>query len=385
VRDFAYDYPTLRKASRLHDLVHAPAVVLFRFDPATSSPHPTRLALRTTARLSLVSFMVAFVATQSETVHAIDYDFGSTLWKYHVNYTASLPPITDEAQTNSRFLRSLAVRAENLAAEINKEWPGAATVTDHGWLFSQFSNVGCITETARSWHNNNKLVVLIGHSFGGMVVNLILQENNSILANNMTRAVTVASPFYGYDGQIHRWFEGEPLLNHIGPFDVTKQVIEVITSLPGVYALLYLDAETFQTNRAALCNDPEFPLNGYPSNDFANATLQVDPFSPGSNRYPQNIGLSTSELQRALQSYRKIALGPPALYVDRFFNIRGIPKNTNGSISWGLLTGPNNPNTSPIGNGSGVPGDGTLPHTPTRDEPFPRAGDYDSAARGAID
>jgi hypothetical protein len=52
--------------------------------------------------------------------------------------------------------------------------------------------------------------------------------------------------------------------------------------------------------------------------------------------------------------------------VDRFFNIRGIPKNTNGSISWGLLTGPNNPNTSPIGNGSGVPGDGTLPAWSTR-------------------
>jgi len=36
---------------------------------------------------------IAFVATQSETVHAIDYDFGTTLWKYHVNYTASPPPI----------------------------------------------------------------------------------------------------------------------------------------------------------------------------------------------------------------------------------------------------------------------------------------------------
>ena len=37
---------------------------------------------------------IAFVATQSETVHAIDYDFGTTLWKYHVNYTASPPPLT---------------------------------------------------------------------------------------------------------------------------------------------------------------------------------------------------------------------------------------------------------------------------------------------------
>jgi hypothetical protein len=36
---------------------------------------------------------IAYVATQSETVHAIDYDFGTTLWKYHVNYTASPPPV----------------------------------------------------------------------------------------------------------------------------------------------------------------------------------------------------------------------------------------------------------------------------------------------------
>ncbi len=50
--------------------------------------------------------------------------------------------------------------------------------------------------------------ILVGHSFGGMVVNLILRQFNSLLAN-MTRAVTVSSPFYGYDGQTHRWFEGE--------------------------------------------------------------------------------------------------------------------------------------------------------------------------------
>ena len=36
---------------------------------------------------------IAFVATQSQTVYAIDYDFGEPLWKYHVNYTASPPPM----------------------------------------------------------------------------------------------------------------------------------------------------------------------------------------------------------------------------------------------------------------------------------------------------
>ncbi|MBI4476417.1 MAG: hypothetical protein HY654_04540 [Acidobacteria bacterium] len=37
---------------------------------------------------------IAYVATASETVHAVDIDFGITLWKYHINYTASPPPIT---------------------------------------------------------------------------------------------------------------------------------------------------------------------------------------------------------------------------------------------------------------------------------------------------
>jgi pimeloyl-ACP methyl ester carboxylesterase len=210
--------------------------------------------------------------------------------------------------------------------------------------------------------------VLMGHSFGGMVVSLILQQNNPVLSH-MTRAVTVASPFYGYDGQIHRWFEGEPLLNHIGPIDVTAEVIEVIASFPGCYVLPYLDGHTFQTNGAALGADPDFPLNAYPSHDFSNAAQNVDPFNPGPHRYPQNIGFMTSELNYALQTYRQIALGPHAQFTSRFFNIRGIQSPsgaTPGSVSWGLLTGPNNPNTSPIGTGPGGPGDGTLPAWSTR-------------------
>ena len=36
---------------------------------------------------------IAFVGTQSETVHAIDIDMGEPLWKYHINYSASPPPV----------------------------------------------------------------------------------------------------------------------------------------------------------------------------------------------------------------------------------------------------------------------------------------------------
>jgi outer membrane protein assembly factor BamB len=37
---------------------------------------------------------IAFVGTASETVHAVDIDFGVPLWKYHINYSASPPPIS---------------------------------------------------------------------------------------------------------------------------------------------------------------------------------------------------------------------------------------------------------------------------------------------------
>jgi len=131
-------------------------------------------------------------------------------------------------------------------------------------------------------------------------------------------------------------------LNQIGPINIKPQIVKVIASLPGVYVLPYLDWTTFQSNKTALNNDPAYPLNAYPSHDFANGTMQVDPFNPGTHRYPQNIGFSMSELQHAVNIYRKVAAGPDAQYTNRFFNIRGIqtsPKTTPGSVSWGLLTG----------------------------------------------
>ena len=38
---------------------------------------------------------IAFVGTASETVHAVDIDFGIPLWKYHINYSASPPPVRE--------------------------------------------------------------------------------------------------------------------------------------------------------------------------------------------------------------------------------------------------------------------------------------------------
>ncbi len=210
--------------------------------------------------------------------------------------------------------------------------------------------------------------ILMGHSFGGMVVKLMLHQQDQVL-DNMTRAVTVASPFYGYDGQIHRWFEGEPLLNQIGPVDVAAQMIKVISSLPGGYVLPYLDDLTFQNN-PGLVTDLAYPLNQYPSRDVSNVARGVDPFNPGPNRYPthNDTGFDVNELHHALTIYRKIAAAPPA-YASKFFNLRGVQSptgSTTGSIIWGALTGPNDPHASPVTSGQGNPGDGTLPAWSTR-------------------
>jgi pimeloyl-ACP methyl ester carboxylesterase len=51
---------------------------------------------------------------------------------------------------------------------------------------------------------------LVGHSFGGMIVKLILNQQNNPYVQLVHSAVTVATPFYGYGGQLARYFIGDP-------------------------------------------------------------------------------------------------------------------------------------------------------------------------------
>src|SRR5262249_49907749 len=105
---------------------------------------------------------------------------------------------------------------------------------------------------------------LIGHSFGGMVVNWTLRQNDPLLAY-LRAAITVATPFYGYGGQLHRWFEGESLLN--GPFNWWRPgIIKAICSFPGCYALHFMSQETYAASEPGLKGDA-YPLSVYPSLD----------------------------------------------------------------------------------------------------------------------
>src|SRR5436190_14114776 len=123
----------------------------------------------------------------------------------------------------------------------------------------------------------------------------------------MNRAITVAAPFYGYDGQIHRWFEGDAYLNVTLGQD---HVIRVISSLPACYTLLYLDYGTYVANEVALNGDPDYPLTDYPSHDAANP-VQVDPYTPGPNRYPANTGFDLTELGNGRNMFQQLAAPVP--------------------------------------------------------------------------
>jgi len=214
---------------------------------------------------------------------------------------------------------------------------------------------------------------LIGHSFGGMIVNLVLRGNDPIVAT-LARAITVATPFYGYPGQLHRWFEGDEYFN--GLFGLFKQdIMEVVTSLPALYTLHHLDETTYGNSATQLGLDPEFPLPSYPSMDASIAALRADPYNPQINgslvRYPGTTGFDLAELGYGKLQFQQLAAPMAANLLQKFYNVRGVRtendgqtpvSDTAGSVTWDWIhTNFNAMDPTPIVDQPPVPGDDTQP------------------------
>ncbi|MDM0109956.1 hypothetical protein QTH97_33955 [Variovorax sp. J22R24] len=200
---------------------------------------------------------------------------------------------------------------------------------------------------------------LVGHSAGGMIVNWILRKHDTPA---LKAAVTVATPFYGYGGQIHRFFEGEPLLNLLDQVKVRR----VLTSMPALYAFQFLDAKkTFARYGAALAADPNYPLTAYPSTDKDTGEV-ADPYYPSTNgalhRYPtiSQTGFDLGEVKKARKLVQFLASDLDPSIASKFFNIRCVSgqQNTLGSTTWQWVP-PITP--TPIGDVAQVPGDDTQP------------------------
>jgi len=207
-------------------------------------------------------------------------------------------------------------------------------------------------------------LVLIGHSFGGPIIKLILHESDPSV-DRVKRAITVAGPFYGYPGQLHRYFEGDSLLNDLGK----DKVVKAISSLPSLYTLQLLDYRTYRLNKAALQADTDFPLKAYPSLD-ATTKRPADAYRPRSNgpkkiRYPTGTGFRLKELKPARAIARMIAAPLDCATSAKLFSIRAASKPTKSTIKWDWITpqyDPENANTpSPVADGPEIAGDDTQP------------------------
>ena len=200
---------------------------------------------------------------------------------------------------------------------------------------------------------------LVGHSAGGMVVNWILRKHE---VAEMRWAITVATPFYGYGGQEHRWFEGEPYFNFLGQ----DKIIKVITSMPGCYSYQFLPESVYLANKVALAADPAYPLAAYPSTDKTTPAVVADAYNPktqGSlHRYPaqSTSGFDPIELARAKKLVKFLASDLDPKIAKKFVNVRGDTTNndTLGSVTWDWVP-PTTP--TPIADTALVPGDGTQP------------------------
>ena len=178
----------------------------------------------------------------------------------------------------------------------------------------------------------------LGHSAGGMVIKAMLNSTANQYVQRVKKAITVATPFYGYGGQILRFLRGDQYL--LVALIPRSSSAAIISSLPGGYEYPYLGYQTYLDNKAGFESDPEgYNLNAYPSVDANDPTKVADPYDydplPDANgkvRYPLLYGFKSSLLSQGhvtAQSISRPFTAAEATIAAKFFNIRGV-QTSNG-------------------------------------------------------
>jgi pimeloyl-ACP methyl ester carboxylesterase len=217
---------------------------------------------------------------------------------------------------------------------------------------------------------------LIGHSAGGMVVKVIANQTDNRYVQSMKKAITVASPFYGYGAQIHLFIMGHHTLNStIGGAHAASTMAGIASSMPGGYEFVYLDGETYDNNKAAFADSKEeYPLLCYPSLDKKIPTERADPFNPidagDSVRYPLGYGFSKCLLTDGMTGSRKVSSALDGSVATKFYCIRGVQFKNGRKLNktvigqkWGRVPStfsPDGPVRDPIDDINGF-GDGVQP------------------------
>ena len=175
---------------------------------------------------------------------------------------------------------------------------------------------------------------LVGHSFGGMVVKRILNETNNDYVQQLKGAITVATPFYGSGGQLHRFFIGEDDINCTLWPDGAATCTRIVSTMPANYEIQFLSYPTYAANEAQFSQD-EFPLNAYPSMDGSAAGTPADPYNPqpapaGWQRYLSGYNFSNSLLTRGAAAVAATSQALDPTVAAKFWNIRAVTTAADG-------------------------------------------------------
>lgn len=207
-------------------------------------------------------------------------------------------------------------------------------------------------------HNALSKLTLFAHSMGGLVVKKCIDdliEEGEDCGRWFNRFVSVASPFYGTETHIYRYYCGEQMVNLL--LGSTRRVAEMVATLPGPYSLLPCPMGTLEPVL------DELKLNRYPVRDAEHSGSPIDPFSPaGLERFPEYTDMTY--FARAAEMFAQIGQKLPDTLYDRIFHIRNNIRNSNKPLEWrwrsidrdGFEPG----DDAPISANGGA-GDGTVP------------------------
>ncbi len=223
---------------------------------------------------------------------------------------------------------------------------------------------------------------IVGHSFGGIIAKHILNRPDNPYVQRLKGAITVGTPFYGYGGQAHRFFVGDPDLNIVEGLDGAEAVTRIGSTLPASYELLFLDGPTYDANARAFAEDPQgYALTQYPSMDAAIATERADPYNPSPGkpdgplghtdyvRYPPSYGFDWDLLTAGHEAAKAVSKPLDASVARKLWNIRGVQTDggdakddTVVSQTWARIPADYvaDPYRDPIADTLG-PGDGVIP------------------------
>ncbi|UCD81305.1 MAG: hypothetical protein JSW26_07735 [Desulfobacterales bacterium] len=220
--------------------------------------------------------------------------------------------------------------------------------------------------TARDSSPDNPLrnVTLFAHSMGGLVVKLLINDlidDNASTQDWFYRFVTIATPFFGTENHMDRYYVGVKFVNLlIGGAD---KVASLVGSLPGPYLLMPPPVDLMAPHFQRL------GLSGYPMRDGGNPNREADPFNVNNRpRFPLIDGgkiMNDNFFFKAEDMFQQLYRPLPDDVRRRTFHLRNyLPdrKEINLELKWDDVNGAayNFSGPSPVSNNNGA-SDGSVP------------------------